>query len=73
MLLYAYRPDEAIKRFEMTLEMDQNFIEAHLGLGRAYQQKGELEQSIVELEKARELSHDRHDVLAALGRSYALA
>ena len=53
--------------------MDQDFVEAHFTLGRAYLQKGEFEQSITELEKARELSHDRPDVLSELGNAYALA
>jgi TolB-like protein/DNA-binding winged helix-turn-helix (wHTH) protein/Tfp pilus assembly protein PilF len=72
-LTYAHRPDEAIKRFQMALEMDQNFIEAHWGLGLAYQRKGEHERAIIELEKARDLSEGRRpDILAELGRSYAL-
>jgi tetratricopeptide (TPR) repeat protein len=72
-LAYAHRPDEAIKRFQMALEMDQNFVEAHWGLGLAYQRKGEHERAIIELEKARDLSEGRRpDILAELGRSYAL-
>jgi DNA-binding winged helix-turn-helix (wHTH) protein/TolB-like protein/Flp pilus assembly protein TadD len=70
----AYRPDEGIKYFNAALEMDPNFIEAHWGLGLAYLQKGEFNQSIAELEKARELSHDRQDVfLSGLGNAYARA
>ena len=53
--------------------MDQDFPEAHFTLGRAYLQKGDFERSITEYEKARELSHDRPDVLAGLGNAYALA
>jgi len=52
--------------------MQLPILGAHIGLGRAYQRKGEFEQSIVELEEARELSQGRSDVLAALGRVYAL-
>jgi tetratricopeptide (TPR) repeat protein len=55
------------------LEMDPNFIEAHAGLGLAYALKGDLDQAIAELERARELSHDRPDVLAMLGYADAIA
>jgi Flp pilus assembly protein TadD len=53
--------------------MDQDSAEAHFTLGRAYRQKGDFEQAITELERARELSHDRPDVLSHLGNAYALA
>ena len=72
-LLLARRPDEAIERFRKALEIDANFPDGHLGLGRAYQQKGNFRESIVELEKAHTLSRDRPDILADLGYSYALA
>jgi len=55
-LVCAHRPDEAIKQYRVTLEMDPNFIDTHLGLGGAYLQKREFEQAITEFERARQLS-----------------
>jgi tetratricopeptide (TPR) repeat protein len=72
-LTYAERPDEAIKRLQTALEMDQNFAETHFALARAYRQKGDIEQSITEYEKVRELAHDRPDILSELGNAHALA
>jgi tetratricopeptide (TPR) repeat protein len=56
-----------MKYLKAALEMDQNFIEAHAALGLTYVLKGDLDQAISELERARELSHDRVDILATLG------
>jgi serine/threonine-protein kinase len=73
MLIYARQPDEGIKYVKAALEMDQNFIEAHAVLGLACILKGDLDQAISELERARELSHDRSDILATLGYADAIA
>jgi DNA-binding winged helix-turn-helix (wHTH) protein/TolB-like protein/lipoprotein NlpI len=72
-LTYAHRPEEGINYFKAALEMDQNFIEAHAALGLAYVMKGEFDQAIAELQRARQLSHDRPDILAILGYADALA
>jgi len=54
--------------------MDPNYWVAHLYLGRAYEQKGELSEAIAELQKARQLSEGAiPEATAALGRAYAVA
>jgi len=72
-LVEAYRADEAMKYAQASLEMDPNFVDTILAVGHIHRQKGELDQSITEFEKARELSQSRPDVLAFLGNAYALA
>jgi len=65
--------DQAINQFHRTLEMDSNFAVAHLYLGRAYVQKWNLEQAIVEGQIATRLSGDHPFHMAWLGYAYARA
>jgi TolB-like protein/Tfp pilus assembly protein PilF len=63
--------DLAIKQFQRTLDMDQNFPPAHSFLSLAYVQKGMCENAIQEVKKALELLKNRtaHE-LGALGTAY---
>ena len=73
-ILYVERDnDQAIDQFQRTLEMDSNFAIAHLYLGRAYVQKGNLEQAIVEAQTATRLSGSHPFYMAWLGYAYARA
>jgi len=65
--------DQAINQFQRTLEMDSNFAVGHLFLGRAYIQKGNLGQAIVEGQTATRLSGDHPFYIAWLGYAYAKA
>jgi serine/threonine-protein kinase len=72
-MYFARRYDQAISQCQKTLEMDPNFFLAHYTIGQAYEQKGMYEEAISALKKAVELSPDNIEVLAALGRTLAVA
>jgi len=64
--------DGAIEQYQKTLDMDSNFAVAHVYLARAYAQKGNLTQSILEGQTATKQSgHPFH--MAWLGYAYARA
>jgi TolB-like protein/Flp pilus assembly protein TadD len=71
--LYAARQyDEAIEQEWKTLELDDQFAQAHWVLGMALEEKGKSEGAIRELQKATAL--DAHPLyLAALGHAYGVA
>jgi TolB-like protein len=54
-LYMARRYDEAIRQFRKTLELEPRFPHAHCWLGRAYLQKGMLQEGLAELEEAASL------------------
>ena len=73
-IIYVGRDyDRAIDQYHRALDMDPNFAIAHLYLGRAYVQKGNLEQGIVEGETATRLSGGHPFYMAWLGYAYARA
>lgn len=72
-LYVARRYDEAIKQFRDALELDSNHAPAHLWLGRAYEQKGNHGQAIVEILKAVSISEGNPLYVAELGHAYGLA
>jgi tetratricopeptide (TPR) repeat protein len=47
-LYHARRYDEAIGQYRKTLEIDQNFLGAHQGLGKAYIQKSMFKEAVKE-------------------------
>jgi tetratricopeptide (TPR) repeat protein len=51
-MIELHRPDEAIPLAKRALELNPNLLEAHIGLGRALEGKGQTEAAIQELEKA---------------------
>ena len=70
-LYFLHNYDEAIEQERKTLELD-NFAYAHYVLGSAYEQKGILEQAIIEFQTATTL--DANPVYpAGLGHALALA
>jgi TolB-like protein/Flp pilus assembly protein TadD len=70
-LYFLHNYDEAIEQERKTLELD-HFPYAHYVLGSAYEQKGILEQAIIEFQKATTL--DGNPVYrAGLGHAFAVA
>ena len=55
---YAHRWDEAIAQFKQTLEMDPQFLAAHEGLAKCYQQKGMQREAFQEIEEEFRLAGD---------------
>jgi len=71
--LYLARDyDQAIIQLRSTLEMDPNFVLAHLVLGQTYEEKGQFDLALRELKQATSLSPNSPLMLAALGRAYAV-
>ena len=70
---FARNYDKAIELYRKTLDLDPNFIQAHLWLGEAYVQKALYAEAVAELQIAVTLSGENHSVLAALARAYAVS
>jgi eukaryotic-like serine/threonine-protein kinase len=66
----ARKYDLAIEQLKRTLDMDQNFPEAHFNLGLSYEGKGLYQDAIRELQKSVELFNDR-SYLVWVARVYA--
>jgi tetratricopeptide (TPR) repeat protein len=71
-LYFARRYDQAIEQLRKTIDMDPNYWFAYLYLGRVYEQKGELDEAIAVLQKAK-LEGTNPEVLSALGHAYAVS
>jgi tetratricopeptide (TPR) repeat protein len=65
--------DRSEERLRQTLEMDPNFMSAHVKLGWVYEQQGKYEQAMGQFKTALVLSRDETNVIALLGNSYALS
>jgi TolB-like protein/Tfp pilus assembly protein PilF len=72
-LLYAGKKEEAAEQFRKTLEIDQNYVAAHWGLGVAGEQRAMYPEAISELKKAFSLSEDSPLILGHLGYAYGLS
>src|SRR5262249_44657510 len=70
---FARNYDRAIELYRKTIELDRNFIQAHIWLGEAYVQKALYPEAVAELQDAVALSGENHSVLAALGHAYAVS
>ena len=68
---FARRYDDAITQFREALDLDPNFAQAHVMLGRTYVAKGEPDRAVEELERAKGLSGARPDVITPM--AYVLA
>jgi serine/threonine protein kinase/tetratricopeptide (TPR) repeat protein len=73
MYFFARRYDEGAAASLKVIEMDPNFFSARRYYGLILEQKGQFEQAVEQLEKAREHSGGSPVVIAALGHAYALA
>ena len=73
LLYFARKYDEAIAQSRRTLEMDPDFVAAHVSAGLAYLGKQQYSESVRELETAVRLSGGQPDTMAFLGIAYARA
>jgi tetratricopeptide (TPR) repeat protein len=72
-LYYTRQYPKAIEQSQKTLALEGAFVPAHLLLGRALLQNGQVPEGIAALQKALELSQGDTNELAALGYGYAMA
>ena len=70
-LFFAGRYEEAIDRLQKTLELDSNFLLAHLFLSRVYIEKKMYTEAVTEAAKARDVSGGNSEAIAHI--VYALA
>ncbi len=71
-LLNARKYDRALEQLRKTLDIDQNFAQAHHTLGDTCLQLGMFEEAFRELQRSRQLD-DNPWVVASLGRAYAMS
>ncbi|HVZ17145.1 MAG TPA: tetratricopeptide repeat protein, partial [Terriglobales bacterium] len=70
-VLYLMRRyDEAIDQYKKTLDLDPQFIYAHLGLGTVYIQQKRYPEAVQELQLAGQLSGNNLSSLSELARAY---
>jgi tetratricopeptide (TPR) repeat protein len=65
-LRFAGRPKEALKKYELMLNIDEHSSEAFLGLGFAFQQLGKIDDAMKMFDKARENDVTGEIALASL-------
>jgi serine/threonine protein kinase/Flp pilus assembly protein TadD len=70
-LFYAHRYDEAVKQFRIAVDMEPNYWMSRVWLGMTYEQLGDLQKALVELEKAASVETEIPFPLAELGHLYA--
>ncbi len=63
-------PQLAIDLFKKAIELEPDYVAAHVGLGRAYLEARQINRSIQALERAYEIDPDSDDTLFYLGSSY---
>jgi len=73
LLYFTRRYGEAIDRFKTVLEMDADFVSAHVKLGWTFEGTGQYADAIVEFQKALSLLKGDPAISALLGHAYALA
>ena len=64
--------DQALEQLGRIVQEKPEFPVAHWGMGLAYEQKGDMELALAAFEKAAELTGRGTNVLASLGRAYAV-
>jgi len=69
---YSRQYDRAINQLRKALELEPNFAVAHWAMGMTYEAKGQFDDAIDELQRARLLSSIR-DFAGNLGHAYAVA
>ena len=73
MYYFARDYDRSLENYQAALDMESNFVSAHLWLAHVYQQQGRFDQAISSLKTGVRLSNDSPFALARLGHGYALA
>jgi tetratricopeptide (TPR) repeat protein/TolB-like protein len=69
----AHRFDEAIKYYKSALELDPDFVWAHMYLAQALEQNGDFKEAVREFEKTMKLSGGNNCVLAMKAHTHAVA
>jgi tetratricopeptide (TPR) repeat protein len=69
----AHRFDDAIKHYQSALELDPEFIWAHMYLAQALEQKGDFKQAVREFENTIKLTGGSNCVLAMKAHAHAVA
>ena len=72
-LYFARDYDEAIRYSQRALALEPNFLDALLLLGLSYEQKGLIEEAILQFSKAKETNADSTEPLELLGHVFAIA
>jgi len=73
-ILYFSRDyEQALQQYRAAIQMDPNFATAHLWLAAVYERKGLIEDSLAELRKGLDLTHESTFALAKMGYGYAMA
>jgi TolB-like protein/Flp pilus assembly protein TadD len=70
-LYYAHRYDEAVKQFRIAVDMEPNYWMSRVWLGMTYEQLGDLQGALDQLEKATAVETEIPFPLAELGHLYA--
>lgn len=71
-LYCARKPDEAQKMVAKALDLDPNFGEAHLVLGKIYEEKGNFKQAVAEFQQAAQLFGNSANIQALEAHALAL-
>lgn len=71
-LFFARRYGDCVGRLEKTIEMEPNFIRAHIVLGAALEQMGRYEEAVRTLQRAVELSNRNSFAVSGLAHVQAL-
>ena len=69
----AHQFDQAIKHYQSALELDPQFIWAHMYMAQALEQKGNFEDALREFETTIQLAGGNHCVKAMKAHAYAVA
>jgi tetratricopeptide (TPR) repeat protein/TolB-like protein len=69
----ARRFDEAVKYYQSALELDSNFVWAHMYLAQALEQKGDYQKALCEFENTIKLARGSNCALAMKAHAHALA
>jgi len=71
-LYLARQYDDAIGKFDRTIDIDRSFSPAWVGRGLSYEQKGKWREALADMETARRLDDSPYNA-AMLGEAYALS
>jgi tetratricopeptide (TPR) repeat protein len=72
-LYWLRRYDQAVDEVKKTIEVEPSFVEGHVSLGWAYEQKAMFTEAIAEFRQALSLSGRHPRFVSALGHAYAIS
>ena len=71
-LVYEGKPNEAIKEFKKTIELDPEFYVAYFNMGLCYKSLKEFEEALVYIRKTSEVNPDWHEAYLESGKIHYL-